>query len=152
MTPEVRLVHWKYCGKEEKLLLGSKFSSFPLYFCYLFLDFHVKTGTRFSLRDQRLFEISEAEIRRVDCTRDVRGREGGLNHFPCTKPPNYKYMFGPHSDPLNPGSTQRPNYVASTSLRRHDVLATSKQRNYDVMCLLGTSPKKLHSENTSKTL
>ena len=28
--------------------------------------FHVKTGTRFSLRDKRLFEISEVDITRVD--------------------------------------------------------------------------------------
>ena len=25
-------IYWKYCGKGEKLLLGSKFSSFPQYF------------------------------------------------------------------------------------------------------------------------
>ena len=50
------------------MLLRSNFSSFPQYFaCYLFLDFHVKTGTIFSLRDKRLFEISEVEITRVDC-------------------------------------------------------------------------------------
>ena len=30
-------------------------------------DFHVKTGTRFSLRDKRLFQISEVEIMRVNC-------------------------------------------------------------------------------------
>ena len=36
-------------------------------FCYLLLDFHVKTGTRFSPRDKRLFEITEVEITRVDC-------------------------------------------------------------------------------------
>ena len=30
-------------------------------------DFHVKTGTRFSLPDTRLFEISHVEITRVDC-------------------------------------------------------------------------------------
>ena len=30
--------------------------------------FRVKTGTRFSLLDERLFEISEVEITRVDCT------------------------------------------------------------------------------------
>ena len=36
-------------------------------FCYLFLDFHVKTGTRISLRFKRLFEISEVEITRVNC-------------------------------------------------------------------------------------
>ena len=28
---------------------------------YMLLDFHVKAGTRFSLRDKRLFEISEVE-------------------------------------------------------------------------------------------
>ena len=38
-------------------------------FCYLLLDFHVKTGTRFSLRDKRVFEISEVEIMRVDCSK-----------------------------------------------------------------------------------
>ena len=31
------------------------------------LDFHVKTRIRFSLRDKRLFEITEVEITRVDC-------------------------------------------------------------------------------------
>ena len=43
---------WKYCG-------------ISTIFCYLLLDFHVKTGTIFSLWDKRLFEISEAEISRV---------------------------------------------------------------------------------------
>ena len=33
---------------------------------YMLLDFHVKAGTRFSLRDKRLFEISEVEITRVN--------------------------------------------------------------------------------------
>ena len=36
-------------------------------FCYMLLDFYVKTGTRFSLRDKQLFEITEFEIKRVDC-------------------------------------------------------------------------------------
>ena len=45
----------KYCGKEEKLLLGM-------------LDFYVKTRISFSLRDKRLFEIIEVEITRIDCT------------------------------------------------------------------------------------
>ena len=35
---------------------------------YLSLDFHVQAGTRFSLRDKRLFEISEFEIKRVTCS------------------------------------------------------------------------------------
>ena len=32
----------KYCGKEEKLLLRSNFSSFPHYFIYIFLTLGVK--------------------------------------------------------------------------------------------------------------
>ena len=35
---------------------------------YLILDFYVTTRIRFSLRDKRLFEITEVEITRVDCT------------------------------------------------------------------------------------
>ena len=31
------------------------------------LDFYVKTRIRLSLRDKRLFEITEVEITRVDC-------------------------------------------------------------------------------------
>ena len=37
-------------------------------FCYLMLDCYVKTGIRISLRDKRVFEITEVEITRVDCT------------------------------------------------------------------------------------
>ena len=33
-------IYWKYCGKEEKLLLRSNFSSFPQY-SYLLLDVHI---------------------------------------------------------------------------------------------------------------
>ena len=47
---------------EEQFLLSSTM------FCYLMLDFYVKTRIRFSLRDKRLFEITEVEITRVDCT------------------------------------------------------------------------------------
>ena len=36
-------------------------------FCYLVLDFFVKTRIRFSLRDKQVFEITEVEIIRVDC-------------------------------------------------------------------------------------
>ena len=48
--------------EEEQFLLLSTI------FCYLMLDFYVKTGVRISLRDKRLFEITEVEITRVDCT------------------------------------------------------------------------------------
>ena len=47
---------------EEQLLLLSTI------FCYLMLDFYVKTGISFSLRNKRLFETTEVEITRVDCT------------------------------------------------------------------------------------
>ena len=46
---------------EEQFLLSSTI------FCYLILDFYVKTRIRFSLRDKWLFEITEVEITRVDC-------------------------------------------------------------------------------------
>ena len=46
---------------EEQFLLSSTI------FCYLMLDLYVITRIRFSLRDKRLFEITEVEITRVDC-------------------------------------------------------------------------------------
>ena len=46
---------------EEQFLLLSTI------FCYLMLDFYVKTWIKFSLRDKRLFEITQVEITRVDC-------------------------------------------------------------------------------------
>ena len=61
LTPIVRNIYWKYCGKGEKFLL------FSTIFCNLILDFCVKTRTKFSLWDKRLFEITEVEITRVDC-------------------------------------------------------------------------------------
>ena len=47
--------------EEQFLLLFTIFS-------YLMLDFYVKTRIGFSLRDKRLFEITEVEITRVDCS------------------------------------------------------------------------------------
>ena len=44
-----------------------QFLLFSTIFCNLILDFCIKTRTRFSLRDKRLFEITEVEITRVDC-------------------------------------------------------------------------------------
>ena len=45
-----------------------QFLLFSTIFSILILDVYVKTGIRFSLRDKRLFEITEVEITRVDCT------------------------------------------------------------------------------------
>ena len=55
---------WKMgeIAPEEQFLLLSTI------FCYLMLDFYVETGIRFSLRKKRLFEITEVEITRVDCS------------------------------------------------------------------------------------
>ena len=56
-------VLWKggeIAPEEQFLLLSTIFS-------YLMFDFYVKTRIRFSLRDKRLFEITEVEITRVDC-------------------------------------------------------------------------------------
>ena len=55
--------------KEEKLLLLEQFLLFTTIFCYLLLDFRVKSGTRFSHRDQQLVEIREVKITIVDCKR-----------------------------------------------------------------------------------
>ena len=52
----------RHTAPEEQFLLLSTI------FSYLMLDFYVKTRIRFSLRDKRLFEITEVEIMRVDCT------------------------------------------------------------------------------------
>ena len=39
---------------------------------YLILNFYVKTRIGFSLRDKRLFEITEVEITRVDCSKNMK--------------------------------------------------------------------------------
>ena len=56
-------ISWKRgeIAPEEQFLLLSTM------FCYLMLDFCVRTRIRFSLRDKRLFEITEVEITKVDC-------------------------------------------------------------------------------------
>ena len=75
LTPLVRNIYWKYCGKGEKLLLlwkrgetapQEQFLLFSTIFYNLISDFCVKTRTRFSLWDKPLFEIIEVKITRVD--------------------------------------------------------------------------------------
>ena len=44
-----------------------QFLPFSTVFCNLILDLCVKTRIRFSLRDKQIFEITEAEITRLDC-------------------------------------------------------------------------------------
>ena len=66
LNPEVRYNSENIVEKRRNCSLGA---ISPLFhnILLLLLDFHVKTGTRVSLRDKRLFEISEVDITRVDC-------------------------------------------------------------------------------------
>ena len=59
---------WKRGKIAPKRKIAHKEQFFPLstIFCYLMLDFYVKTRIRFSLRDKWLFEITEVDITRVD--------------------------------------------------------------------------------------
>ena len=66
LTPLVRNI-LKILLKRGEIAPQEQFLLFSTIFCNLILDFFVKTGTRFSLRDKRLFEITEVEITRVDC-------------------------------------------------------------------------------------
>ena len=57
----------KILWKRGEIAPKDQFLLFSTIFCCLLVDLCVITGTRFSLRDKRLFEISEFEITRVDC-------------------------------------------------------------------------------------
>ena len=57
----------KILWKREEIAPEEQFLLLPTIFCYLMLDFCVKTRIRFFLRDKRLFEITEVKIMRVDC-------------------------------------------------------------------------------------
>ena len=57
----------KILWKKGEIAPGEQFILLSTIFCYLMLDFYVKIRIRFSLRDKRLFEITEVEISRVDC-------------------------------------------------------------------------------------
>ena len=58
----IRTSTYQSCSIEEK-----QFEQPSTIFCNLILDFCVKTRTRFSLRNKRLFGIIEVEITRDDC-------------------------------------------------------------------------------------
>ena len=58
----------KILWKMGEIAPEEQFHPLSTIFYSLMLNFYVKTGIRFSLRDKRLFEITEVEITRVDCT------------------------------------------------------------------------------------
>ena len=62
----------KIFWKRGKIAPEEQFLPLSTIFYYLMLNFYVKTGMRFSLRDKRLFEITGVEITRVDCTSQFR--------------------------------------------------------------------------------
>ena len=60
----------KILWKRGEIAPEEQFLLFSTIFCYLLLDLqnvNIKTGTSFSVRDKRLFEINEVEITRVHC-------------------------------------------------------------------------------------
>ena len=57
----------KILWKRGEIAPGEQFLLLSIIFSYLMLNFSVNTRIRFSLRDKRLFEITEVEITRVDC-------------------------------------------------------------------------------------
>ena len=61
----------KILWKRGEIAPEEQFLRLSTIFCYLMLDFYVKRRIRFSLRDKRLFEITEVEITRVDCSFDL---------------------------------------------------------------------------------
>ena len=66
----------KILWKMGEIAPEEQFLPLSTIFYYLMLDFYVKTGIRFSLRDKRLFEITEVEITRVNCRCMITGFHG----------------------------------------------------------------------------
>ena len=85
-------MYWKYCGKEVNLYL-----LFSTIFCYsyLLLDFHIKTGTRFSLRDKQLFVIGKVELTRVDFSNGPKKnyRFEPMDRLQVECPAHYSFPF-----------------------------------------------------------
>ena len=77
-------------------------------FCYLMLDFCVKTGIRFSLRDKRLFEITEVEIARVDCI-FLKSIQAHKIHLFTSKYPFFNYSAIRNTD-QGPLTRSCPNF------------------------------------------
>ena len=71
-----------------------QFLLFSTIFCYLLLDFNVKTGTRFSLRDKRLFEISEVEITSPLYVGQIQQSFARtyFDKFPCCKQTRFLFL------------------------------------------------------------
>ena len=64
----------KISWKRGEIAAEEQFLLLPTIFCYLMIDFYVKTRIRFVLRDKRLSEKTEVEITRVDCIRTDKSK------------------------------------------------------------------------------
>ena len=71
----------KILWKRGKIAPQEQFLPLSTIFYYLMLDFYVITGVRFSLRDKRLFEITEVEITRVDSILNACGSISFIFYF-----------------------------------------------------------------------
>ena len=71
----------KILWKMGEIAPEEQFHPLSTIFYYLMLNFYVKTGIRFSLRDKRLFEITEVEITRVDCI--LKSQLSLFQYKPC---------------------------------------------------------------------
>ena len=82
---DVLKIFWKRgeIAHDEQFLLLSTI------FCNLLLDFLVKTGTRLSPRDKRIFEITEFEITRIDCISKCNAKK-----YNCTKATVSSALYG----------------------------------------------------------
>ena len=81
----------KILWKRGKIAPEEQFLPLSTIFYYLMLDFYVKTGIRFSVRDKRLFEITEVEITRVDCIYVL----GVFTEKSCSKPLERNVVYIP---------------------------------------------------------
>ena len=71
-------IYMENIWKRGEIAPQEQFLLFSTIFCNLILDLCVKTRTRFSFRDKQVFEITEAEITRVDCIKTLKtGRTAG---------------------------------------------------------------------------
>ena len=90
----------KILWKRGKVAPEEQFLPLSTIFYYLMLDFYVKTGIRFSLRDKRLFEITEVEITRVNCTyimyinlMQILGAKILINHSSILRQENMNNLY-----------------------------------------------------------
>ena len=87
---------WKILWKRGEIAPEEQFLLLPIIFCYLVLDFFVKTRIRFSLRDKRLFAITEVEITRVDCIARIQMKKSDSDGLKYTSISKFEILLKLH--------------------------------------------------------